>query len=483
MIRKITNSFIVFVFSLLTVANVLAAPIVENISGVVSNGEMITISGSNFGIKPTAAPLISSYDNNVVTDNWSNGEIGDSWYQQYDGQQWLNNVRHVRTPFYQSSYNIEYDAADDYSVIGYSHNLAENKLYISFYQYMDYDQFHQVTGSGDNAKFIRIWDSHNGGSGPLLSNTANPDGTFRKTYIQSEWAPDCPDWSIDYTATNAELSGLNYFRMNFGDANYINTMQEWVHWELYFTYSDNLESSEDSAVIVKNGQTVARVSGISLTHLDELNDARLLRIGQVTGGRTETQMEYVDQIYYDNSFAHVFISDSSTLSFSDMTDFNIEEVQVASSWNDVSITVSVNQGVLMGDVFLYVMDDLGEINNNGFPVTIGEIISYKCNDGLDNDFDGLTDYPNDLGCASSTDNNEINEIEIYADVNQDSQINTTDAMLTFRNSLGLDMTGTAWVATDTTGDVNCDGNSNSVDAMLLLRYSLGLSMSGTEWCE
>ncbi len=72
---------------------------------------------------------------------------------------------------------------------------------------------------------------------------------------------------------------------------------------------------------------------------------------------------------------------------------------------------------------------------------------------------------------------------IRADVDNNSQINSTDAMLTLRNSLGLDMSGTNWQASGTTGDVNCDGNSNSTDAMLILRYSLGLDMSGTGWCE
>ncbi len=71
---------------------------------------------------------------------------------------------------------------------------------------------------------------------------------------------------------------------------------------------------------------------------------------------------------------------------------------------------------------------------------------------------------------------------IQVDVNQDSQINTIDAILTLRNSLGLDMSGTAWQVSATTGDVNCDDSSNSTDAILLLRYSLGLNMSGTDWC-
>jgi len=72
--------------------------------------------------------------------------------------------------------------------------------------------------------------------------------------------------------------------------------------------------------------------------------------------------------------------------------------------------------------------------------------------------------------------------EIRADVDQNSTINSTDAMLTLRNSLGLDMSSTNWVTGTHTGDVNCDDDSNSTDAMLILRKSLGLDMSGTGWC-
>ena len=72
---------------------------------------------------------------------------------------------------------------------------------------------------------------------------------------------------------------------------------------------------------------------------------------------------------------------------------------------------------------------------------------------------------------------------IRADVDNNSTINTTDALLTLRNSLGLDMSSTDWFTSSTTGDVNCDNVSNSTDAMLILRHSLGLDMSGTGWCE
>lgn len=69
------------------------------------------------------------------------------------------------------------------------------------------------------------------------------------------------------------------------------------------------------------------------------------------------------------------------------------------------------------------------------------------------------------------------------DVDGSGSTNTTDALLTLRNSLGLSMTSTAWQASATTGDVDCNDISNSTDALLILRYSLGLAMDSTAWCE
>jgi hypothetical protein len=71
---------------------------------------------------------------------------------------------------------------------------------------------------------------------------------------------------------------------------------------------------------------------------------------------------------------------------------------------------------------------------------------------------------------------------IRADVNQDSNINVVDALLTLRFSIGLDMSLTQWYSSDTSGDVNCDGSVTVADAMRILRHSLGLN-TGADWCE
>ena len=90
----------------------------------------------------------------------------------------------------------------------------------------------------------------------------------------------------------------------------------------------------------------------------------------------------------------------------------------------------------------------------------------------------------DLCVATSEDDLDdcFSNTSIWADVDDSGAINSTDAMLTLRNSLSLDMSSTNWQVSATTGDANCDSSSNSTDAMLILRQSLGLDMTGTGWC-
>jgi Ca-dependent carbohydrate-binding module xylan-binding len=62
----------------------------------------------------------------------------------------------------------------------------------------------------------------------------------------------------------------------------------------------------------------------------------------------------------------------------------------------------------------------------------------QCSDGLDNDRDGLTDYPADPGCSSSTDNDESNAVSpggLFAPISYENAVLPNDAPLD-RNSAG-----------------------------------------------
>jgi hypothetical protein len=73
-------------------------------------------------------------------------------------------------------------------------------------------------------------------------------------------------------------------------------------------------------------------------------------------------------------------------------------------------------------------------------------------------------------------------ISARGDVDQNGSINSTDAQLVLRKSLGLDMSKTGWQDSANAGDVNCDNNTNTTDAMLILKNSIGADMSATGWC-
>jgi len=65
-------------------------------------------------------------------------------------------------------------------------------------------------------------------------------------------------------------------------------------------------------------------------------------------------------------------------------------------------------GYVGSDSFTYTINDgNGEEDTATVSVTVTQTI-FECNDGNDNDLDGATDYPDDFGCSSSSDNSEVN---------------------------------------------------------------------------
>ncbi len=67
-----------------------------------------------------------------------------------------------------------------------------------------------------------------------------------------------------------------------------------------------------------------------------------------------------------------------------------------------------NTAVDLGPAGFDVDFGFGRINADAATAGLGGGPTYQCSDGIDNDGDGLTDYPADPGCSSSTDNDEYN---------------------------------------------------------------------------
>jgi len=90
--------------------------------------------------------------------------------------------------------------------------------------------------------------------------------------------------------------------------------------------------------------------------------------------------------------------------------------------------------------------------------------TYACNDGVDNDGDGFTDYPYDTGCISSVDADEYHEAgtpSLAADFNKDSTVNIFDYNLLITN---FGITSDC----DNPADANRDCSVNIFDYNILL---------------
>ena len=73
----------------------------------------------------------------------------------------------------------------------------------------------------------------------------------------------------------------------------------------------------------------------------------------------------LDQVYLDNTQAHVFISDKSNITnWLTYSSTAHNEVQVASAWSNSSITITLNQGTFTQGTtaYLYVVDSNGNIS-------------------------------------------------------------------------------------------------------------------------
>ena len=350
-----------------------AAPSITGVSGEFTNGSQITVSGLGFGTKLQVGPLISSYDSATAANNWLGGSVSPNWLV-WNGMGL--SATNSRANTYQSSRKAIYDASGEYNAIGISHHVPEDKIYISYWMYRDYPIWSGTVGSGNNQKWTRIYQdtSHNNNSASIMTSTMwGDDGNLSTAYFSPEHAPPCSGWTLAYVApiytTARGCSGM--WCIYLGNA--VPSLRTWEHWEYYIDYPTSIDGTDAAVTLWKDGATVARSTGIALGEAGNGNTARDVLIGQVSGGQTIPSPENLDQIYIDNTPAHVFISDQTAYSWPDYGQLAHNEIQVPTIWSGNSLTFTLNQGSFSNgsQVYLYVVDSDGGINANGYAITLG----------------------------------------------------------------------------------------------------------------
>ena len=341
----------------------IAAPVINRTSGTLENGQTLTITGAGFGSKNYAEPMITSYDSAVTPANkFSSGSIGGDWTT---GGSLSLITTALRSTWPQSSYKLSYEIADTpYNSIRRNWGVAEDKIFGSFWHYRDNATANFV---GSNNKFLRIYQSADPGT----------DGNFvlsAKSTLDSYASGDnigTNNYTIAYTACSASEGSGDVFNANSTACK--PTMQQWDHWQFYIDYPSGLGAGDATVILWLNGKTHSRSTSVSLNEGGQTNDRRHFLIGQPSGDANPTYNEYLDQIYLDTTVAHVFLSDSASVTWPDFGSYHHSEIQVASSWGASSIDITVNAGsfVPCAPVYLYVVDSSGAISSAYGPIDMG----------------------------------------------------------------------------------------------------------------
>lgn len=80
--------------------------------------------------------------------------------------------------------------------------------------------------------------------------------------------------------------------------------------------------------------------------------------------------------------------------------------------------------------------------------------SFACNDGLDNDGDGITDYPGDAGCSSPSDNDESGDSKVV--------VTTTTSAASLESTISSQPAGPVTVCGGT--GTTCDGTLRTINS-------------------
>ncbi len=366
--RKSRTSSVEYVVLLLLgiflAQNTSAAPAISSVSGTVSNGNTITISGSGFGTKAQAGPMLwddfdSGTNGSIVANDGGGttplihqGNLSSySQWQVNGGGAYasksitFNNASpksrsslHARASFTDSSYwglNL---------YVPYTQFTTGNPLYISFY--------YRMTKTGANfprqSKALIFYDSSWQDMLYFSTgyNSCEPTNYYRQHVTQI---------STDYG-------------MNVGG---VDINAEWVRFENYLVQSGANQANGHWATTIYQPTTGAIDTQVLAN--------QVLRTGSTNPSRITLGGAYydmcdsdpgsidVDDVYIDNTPARIEICDTSTWSGR-----NKCEVQLSTVWGTGTISATVKQGYLSnGSAYLYVIDGAGAVNTTGYPVIIG----------------------------------------------------------------------------------------------------------------
>jgi hypothetical protein len=336
-----------------------SAPVVQQVAGALNQKGTVTVTGSGFGTKPTAAPLL-----------WDDA-TGTEMSQLWDGE-WPNLIGAYNTAYYSPmrgvnpphSHDSRYIAGADATSAGaysgtmviFFKNISLQAfpfyIYASWYQRAD----NRWTFGGDNNyktfDYSAAGEPYAQGNWYVSYGPPHPNST---TDTAQQWAINDDGKSL----MNPDMAGHNAWW-----AGAVNPMGgTWSKVEIAIKVTDQ---TDGYVTQWENGHLVLNYQGPT----DRYGSPNIRSIG--IGGYARMQVpsnwRYFADAYIDTSLARVVLANKPVLSQA-----TIIENQIPSAWSDGSISATVNLGQFnQGQTaYLFVVDSTGTPSAKGLAVTAG----------------------------------------------------------------------------------------------------------------
>lgn len=344
-------------------------PSIASVSGSLTHGGEATITGSGFGSKTTAAPIIfEDFENEadgtplrLSGTEWQtrNMDFDEGDFQidgdgpQVSSSSDINLVGNLSRP------NVHDERANEAWIndIGFADT---GKGYVNFWVRMDFG-----TGTAEyyQIKMFRISTRIDGGTAGLptlllthWTHDGFPDpGGYTTSYHQIYYSTNLSSETFSYgsDAFNLEEDATPVWvnvALQFAEGDYNTTNARFTGWASRPQFTSPIRSISNQSFMFRD----------NTTHIDAIGLHNYLG----TGGASTTL--YYDNFYVDNSWARVEIGDNE--SYGNCTK---REIQLPTAWSDNSITIEVNQGVFDTgeEAYLFVTDEEGT-HSDGSRITI-----------------------------------------------------------------------------------------------------------------
>lgn len=332
-----------------------AAPAIQQASGTLNHKSAVTITGSGFGSKPTAAPAVwdDASTGKYPTDNgkwsgyWPNVTEPTSYYMRYTTPIKGIGLPHTKATRYLAgghggSGDLMAVFWKNYTISSYPHYV-----YINYYYRVD-----------------SAWNFCSGDNNFKLGSHSQAGGAYNEPYWYYEHRNgDLTGPSANVGAYTPYIPSSNGGSHSFGSV--ANPVANWVKMELEIAYTS---ASSGYVKLWNNGKLKAQYNGPTDAGGLGSKAEAIGGYARCHGSGMSNNWRYFADLYLDFSRARVVLANNANLSSA-----TIVEPQIPSSWNSTAITVSVNLGKFSAGqtAYLFAIDSSGQPNATGYPVTVG----------------------------------------------------------------------------------------------------------------